>query len=70
MSDNGHDNEESGHNLMQWRGASRRNHLSNGHTPRIGETEGRENGYDLSSHGPDGKQGGSDDIVNWSEERR
>jgi general secretion pathway protein G len=29
-----------------------------------------EYGYDLSSHGPDGKQGGGDDIVNWSEERR
>ncbi len=27
-------------------------------------------GYDLSSFGPDGKQGGDDDIVNWSEERR
>ena len=24
-------------------------------------------GYDLSSHGPDGKQSGGDDIVNWSE---
>lgn len=29
-----------------------------------------EEGYDLSSNGPDGKQGGDDDIVNWSEERR
>ena len=29
-----------------------------------------EHGYDLSSYGPDGKQGGGDDIVNWSEERR
>ncbi|MBL7189557.1 MAG: type II secretion system major pseudopilin GspG [Phycisphaerae bacterium] len=27
-------------------------------------------GYDLSSIGPDGKQGGDDDIVNWSLERR
>ena len=27
-------------------------------------------GYDLSSLGPDGKQGGDDDITNWSEERR
>jgi len=27
-------------------------------------------GYDLSSNGPDGKQGGDDDIVNWSQERR
>jgi general secretion pathway protein G len=27
-------------------------------------------GYDLHSNGPDGKQGGGDDIVNWSEERR
>jgi len=29
-----------------------------------------EYGYDLHSNGPDGKQGGGDDIVNWSEERR
>ena len=29
-----------------------------------------EHGYDLYSNGPDGKQGGGDDIVNWSEERR
>jgi general secretion pathway protein G len=29
-----------------------------------------EYGYDLYSYGPDGKQGGGDDIVNWSEERR
>jgi general secretion pathway protein G len=29
-----------------------------------------QDGYDLSSIGPDGKQGGDDDIVNWSEERR
>ncbi len=29
-----------------------------------------EQGYDLYSNGPDGKQGGGDDIVNWSEERR
>lgn len=30
---------------------------------------GRENegGYDLYSYGPDGKQGGDDDIVNWTE---
>jgi general secretion pathway protein G len=27
-------------------------------------------GYDLSSHGPDGKQGGGDDIVNWSQEQQ
>ena len=27
-------------------------------------------GYDLSSIGPDGKQGGDDDIINWSLERR
>ena len=27
-------------------------------------------GYDLSSIGPDGKQGGDDDIINWSQERR
>jgi len=26
-----------------------------------------ENGYDLYSYGPDGKQGGEDDIVNWTE---
>ncbi len=29
-----------------------------------------EHGYDLSSHGPDGKQGGGDDIVNWSQEQQ
>ena len=29
-----------------------------------------EHGYDLSSHGPDGKQGGNDDIVNWSQEQQ
>ncbi|MBN2316487.1 MAG: type II secretion system major pseudopilin GspG [Sedimentisphaerales bacterium] len=29
-----------------------------------------EYGYDLHSNGPDGKQGGNDDIVNWSEEQR
>jgi len=28
-----------------------------------------EDGYDLSSYGPDGKLGGDDDIRNWSEER-
>ncbi|MBE0535374.1 MAG: type II secretion system major pseudopilin GspG [Phycisphaerae bacterium] len=28
-----------------------------------------EDGYDLYSYGPDGKQGGGDDIVNWSENR-
>jgi general secretion pathway protein G len=27
-----------------------------------------ENGYDLSSFGPDRKQGGDDDIDNWSEQ--
>jgi general secretion pathway protein G len=27
-------------------------------------------GYDLYSYGPDGKQGGDDDITNWSEEVR
>ena len=27
-----------------------------------------EYGYDLSSYGPDGKRGGDDDIVNWTEE--
>jgi general secretion pathway protein G len=27
-----------------------------------------ENGYDLYSGGPDGKQGGGDDITNWSSE--
>ena len=32
--------------------------------------QSNELGYDLSSYGPDGKQGGGDDIVNWSEERR
>ena len=25
-------------------------------------------GYDLYSYGPDGKQGGDDDIVNWTED--
>lgn len=25
--------------------------------------------YDLSSFGPDGKQGGDDDVVNWSDEK-
>ncbi|MFG0249766.1 MAG: type II secretion system major pseudopilin GspG [Phycisphaeraceae bacterium JB051] len=25
--------------------------------------------YDLSSHGPDGKQGGDDDVTNWSEDK-
>ena len=29
-----------------------------------------QDGYDLSSLGPDGKQGGDDDITNWSQERR
>jgi len=29
-----------------------------------------EDGYDLYSFGPDGKQGGDDDITNWSEEQR
>ena len=29
-----------------------------------------EYGYDLYSHGPDGKLGGEDDITNWSEETR
>ena len=29
-----------------------------------------QDGYDLSSIGPDGKQGGDDDIINWSQERR
>ena len=29
-----------------------------------------EYGYDLYSHGPDGKFGGNDDIVNWSDEQR
>jgi general secretion pathway protein G len=29
-----------------------------------------EHGYDLYSNGPDGKQGGNDDIVNWSQEQR
>jgi general secretion pathway protein G len=28
-----------------------------------------EDGYDLYSFGPDGKQGGDDDITNWSEEQ-
>jgi general secretion pathway protein G len=28
-----------------------------------------EDGYDLYSYGPDGKQGGGDDIMNWTEER-
>lgn len=28
-----------------------------------------EDGYDLYSYGPDGKQGGGDDITNWSEDR-
>lgn len=27
-------------------------------------------GYDLYSNGPDGKQGGGDDIVNWSQEQK
>jgi general secretion pathway protein G len=27
-----------------------------------------EEGYDLYSMGPDGRQGGDDDIINWSEE--
>lgn len=27
------------------------------------------NGYDLYSYGPDGKQGGGDDITNWSDRR-
>lgn len=29
-----------------------------------------EDGYDLYSFGPDRKQGGDDDIANWSQERR
>ena len=29
-----------------------------------------QDGYDLYSLGPDGKQGGDDDITNWSQERR
>ena len=29
-----------------------------------------ENGYDLMSMGPDGKIGGDDDLINWSEDRR
>lgn len=29
--------------------------------------QNNENGYDLYSYGPDGKQGGDDDIVNWTE---
>ena len=29
-----------------------------------------ENGYDLYSYGPDGKQGGDDDIVNWTEYKK
>ena len=28
-----------------------------------------EEGYDLSSYGPDRKQGGGDDITNWSQEQ-
>ncbi len=28
-----------------------------------------QDGYDLYSFGPDGKQGGGDDIINWSEDR-
>jgi len=28
-----------------------------------------EDGYDLYSLGPDGKQGGGDDIVNWTEDK-
>lgn len=30
--------------------------------------QNNEYGYDLYSNGPDGKQGGGDDIVNWSNE--
>ena len=30
--------------------------------------EKNEDGYDLYSFGPDGKQGGDDDITNWSED--
>ncbi len=29
-----------------------------------------QDGYDLYSLGPDGRQGGDDDITNWSQERR
>lgn len=29
--------------------------------------QNNESGYDLYSYGPDGKQGGDDDIVNWTE---
>ena len=29
-----------------------------------------QDGYDLYSFGPDGKQGGDDDITNWSQEER
>ncbi len=28
-----------------------------------------QDGYDLSSYGPDGRLGGDDDITNWSKER-
>lgn len=30
--------------------------------------QNNQDGYDLSSYGPDGKLGGDDDITNWSEE--
>jgi general secretion pathway protein G len=37
--------------------------------PYVYEYPGRQNaeGYDLSSWGPDGKDGGGDDITNWGE---
>ncbi len=57
--------------LTEWKGP----YLKRGvpadpwHKPYVYRCPGQHNtnGYDLSSYGPDGQEGGSDDIINWSE---
>jgi general secretion pathway protein G len=56
-----------------WRGPYLRKAVTNDPwgNPYLYEFPGKHNadGYDLSSWGPDGKDGGGDDISNWTETR-
>ncbi len=58
-------------NAKDWKGPYLKRSLGNdpwGH-PYIYKAPGSHNasGYDLYSYGPDGQEGGSDDIDNWSQ---
>lgn len=58
-------------NLTEWKGPYLKRGLPKDpwHNPYVYRYPGQHNpnGYDLSSLGPDGREGGGDDIDNWSE---